>query len=732
MGAIVYAADRFKGKDDDATIVLGRVQDAKTALMKMHEGWMYDIAFVRGGANQWTYRDAATGRVQQIPAVPWRTRLTDNQTRPLLTHMLALLIERRPTWTALARSSEEEDLLAGRGYEALLQYDWDRAEMTDALAEVLGWTLIIGNGIWRVGWNPKAGVPIGVPVQEGTGLIAGKGAPGPEKGPAAPEPEPEFFVPGEAPPELMLGPKGVLGDRPASGPETGDEGVVYEGDIDIQTVIPFNFGVDLQADRIGKAAHVWQEAFVRRDILIERLGSRARDITPDVSIDEFRNYESRLRYENGAREFVSAETSDMVRVVEMFEAPSRKHPQGSVITVAGGQTVAPRRDNPYGGRYPFVHFRCYPVQGAFWCDGVVPDLVPLQQGYNFAQSRYHDVMKQSANPKVIADTTSGIKESMINDRPGEVIWKKRGTEVTFITPPLPPPIHVQAMTLAANSMQTITGVNDPLAGQNPPNVRSMGALESLQSAGMRRFTPLALNVELALRQAGKKLLYLHKRFYSEDRTFQIVGRDGRAEVFHMKRADVERIVDVTIVHGSLLPKLPGAQQEVVMQIIQYAPFLFAGEDGQIDAEHIFGILDMPTAQGGVSLKRRQRMRAFRENVDAEQGKPLRVLPFDDDVLHMRIVAARLSDDEWVEAHAEAAVALMEHYAAHEQQKAKKLAGLMADIYAQAGSPPAGIQTGSRPKGGEPGGGGPTPPTSRPTLQGGPQMGAEGGGQMGGL
>ena len=720
-GRVITAGHRFKGKDGDASLVLARVQASKQACMRMHEGWMYNIAFVRGGASQWAYRDSASGRVQHIPAVPWRSRIVDNQTRPLLEHMLALLIERRPTWTALARSSEEEDLLAGRGYEALLSYDWDRMELTDTLAEVLGWVLRAGNGILRVGWNPYAGAPVGVPIQEGKGIMAGKNQPAPEPKemgakPAPPEGDDDFFVPGE---DEM-----VAGEAEPREP-TDFAAIVYEGDVDVRCVSPFNFGVDIQADRLSRAGHVWQEAFVHRDVLVDIVGSKAKRIVPDVTIDEFRNYERRLRFDHGYDESFAADGEDeMVRVVECYEAPTRRTPKGRVLTVAGGETLSTPRENPYGGRFPFVHFKCYPVQGSFWADGPVDDLVPLQQSHNQALSRYNDIMKLCANPKMIADKGAGLKETAGNDRPGEIILKKQGTEVSFVSPPLPPPIHVQIMTLAQNSMQTITGVNDPLAGQNPPNVRSMGALSQLQAAGMRRFTPLALSIELALRQAGKLLLYMHQRYYTEDRTFQVVGRDGRAEVFHMANADVARIVDVTITHGSLLPKLPGAQQEAAMQIIQYAPFLFAGEDGKIDAEHIFGLLDMPTAQGGVSLNKRQRARAFRENVDAEKGLPIHVLPFDDDVLHMRIVAARLSDDEWVMAHAEAANVLMAHYAEHEAQKQQKLMGLVMDIHAGSGGPPTGMQTGSRPDGKKPGeGGGP----SLPPGMGGASSGADQGG-----
>ena len=76
MGRTIYAADRFQGKDADASLILARVQDSKTACMRMHEEWMYNLAFVRGGKNQWAYR-SQSGRIQELPEVPWRTRMTD-------------------------------------------------------------------------------------------------------------------------------------------------------------------------------------------------------------------------------------------------------------------------------------------------------------------------------------------------------------------------------------------------------------------------------------------------------------------------------------------------------------------------------------------------------------------------------------------------------------------------------------------------------------------------------
>ena len=665
------------------------------ATQDLHEGWFYDLAFIRG--YQWTYRDRSVGRLQHIPASPWRIRVTDNQTRPLVTHMLALLLERRPTWQALPRGEEEEDLLAAHGYEGLLGYDWERLELTQEYADVSLWRYITGNGIWRVTWNPHAGGPIGVPVRVGEDLIAGKDSPKAEK--EKKEPTENFIVAGEP-------------MQPA------EESILYEGDVDVQVIPPFNFGVELTATKLERASWCFHESFIHREVLVDRIGSKAEKLVSDVGADEYYAYDRALRFDSGTTAINSESAREQLRVIEFWEAPTKKTPRGRVITVAGGQAID-IKENPYGGRLPFVHFQGNKVPGRFWADGIVRDLVPLQQMHNKALSRYHEIMMLMANPKVIADKGAGLKETTINDRPGEVILKKTGTDVRFLPPPPAPTIHPQIMALAMNSMQMITGVNDPLAGANPPNVRAGITVQRLQEAGMRRFIPIALQDEKSLRIAGRQMLYLHQRFYDEDRIFHVLGADSHPEVYHLKRADIARIMDVTIAHGSRIPKSPAAQQETMMQLLQFAPFLLVREDGQPDSEHVLRVLDMPTARGRVGLKRRQRMRAYREHIEVTEGRPIEVMPFDNDKLHLQLHYGRLSDDKWTEENPEAASALLEHTAIHQVQLMKRQMGEMPDVFGGPQLPPAvGGGAGPMASGGPPPGPGGSPPPPLPIAEGG--------------
>jgi len=119
----------ISGKDDEARRVLELTHESRLSMMEMHEAWLYDIQFYRG--YQWTYQNSTVGRLLPIPVTPWRPRITDNQTRPLITQMLALLIEKDPSWEAVASTQDEEDLLAAAGYEALLRQAWERLGASD-------------------------------------------------------------------------------------------------------------------------------------------------------------------------------------------------------------------------------------------------------------------------------------------------------------------------------------------------------------------------------------------------------------------------------------------------------------------------------------------------------------------------------------------------------------------------------------------------------------------------
>lgn len=625
-------------------------------MQEFHENWLYDIQFYRGF--QWVYQNNNVGRLLPIPVTPWRPRITDNQTRPLITQMLALLIEKDPSWEAVATTPDEDDLLAAEGYEGLLRQGWDRLGVPVRLQSALLDMLISGNGFWRIAWNPLGGRPLNAPNREGESLLLGKGDPPPEqKTKAEPAGIEEFYVPGEVAPPASAAPA-----------------VEFEGDVEVMCVSPFNLDLPVSATSLEHAAWVAHHAFVHRDVLVDRIGSKAKNLQAGGGMDEFDNYERQLRFDTGIGEQALQDVGDLVRVTEFWEAPSKKHPEGRVITVAGGETLVVKR-NPYGGRYPFVHFGCNPAPGRFWCDGMVRELEPLQKAHNSALSRYAMIMMLSANPKVVADKDSGIKDTAINDEPGEVIFKKRGSSVEFVSPPVPATIHPAIMSLVMNSMQSITGVNDTLAGQNPPNVRAALSIRFLQESGLRRFVPIARRVEESLRSAGRLMLYLHKRFWSDERMEQVLGTGASGEVFYMRRADIDRIHDVTIRAGSLVPKSPAAQQDLVVSLLQYAPFLFQGQ-GKMNQEDILRMLDLPNATGKTGIKAAQRKRAYGEHKALILGDPVGVVPWDDDDLHMEIHGCRLSDEAWSRKNPEASAMLAEHYAAHEMNKMQKLTGAM--------------------------------------------------------
>lgn len=689
------SAPSVRGADDEARRVLGLVHESRQAMLDLHESWLYDVQFFRGF--QWIYQNSSVGRIMPIPVTPWRPRITYNQVRPLVMQMLALLIEKDPTWEAVGAGTDEDDLRAAAGYEALLRRDWDRMDLGERLKSSLLDMFVTGNGFWRVVWNPDGGRAIGVPGRDGESLSLGT-----RRDATAMAREAERRQDAEGADVL---PFSLPGEEP-------EPGATFEGSVDVQSTSPFNIDVPVSATSMDSLPWLAHHAWVHRDVLIDRIGSKARDIRPGAGMDEANNYERLLRFDQGAGDVDLEGRSEQVRVTEFWETPTKRHPEGRVITVAGGATLAVR-NNPYGGRLPFVHFGCNPSPSRFWHDGIVRELEPLQKAVNSALSRYAMIMMLSSNPKWVADYDSGISDDAINDEPGEVIKKRRGTRVEAVPPPPTPTIHPAIMTAMANGMQFLTGVNDALAGQNPPNVRAALSIRFLQESGLRRFVPIARGVEAALRRAARLALHMHRRFWSDDRVEAALGEAAVGDMHHMRRADLDRVADVTVRSGSMTPKSPAAQQELVISMLQYAPFLFEGPGG-VSKEEILRALDMPQASGRTGLKAAQRNRAYREHVDVLEGRPVEVLPWDDDDLHLDVHDARLSDDAWSRDNAEAAAELAAHRAEHEHARQTKIMQALGGVPAPGMQPaPPGPGAGGGDK--APGGAapGPTAPAGPP-------------------
>lgn len=606
----------ISGVDGEATAVLQRVWQSKQTTQDLRYQWYDSIAFVRG--DQWSYWDRGSRRVRQHPAMPWRIRVTDNQILPLIQMQLALLIERQPAFTALARTDDEEDVQAALGIEGLFRYQWDRCDATDKLADALRTSLVTGNGFWRVVWNAHAGVPELVSMPPGMDLAGTKEAP------KAGDTDNLQMVPPEMLPE-------------------GYEQDVYPGDVGINVVSPFSMHVDPVATSIRDARWMAQEVYVHIDTLKDLFGGKVRDqIVPDVEPTEFYNFELSLRFDQGWALGASDDVKEQVKVTEFWEGPSRKHRFGRVLTVANGRTLDVK-ENPYDGRFPFVHFPCLKVEGRFWADGFVKHQRPLQTMHNRALSRYHEIMNLAGNPKYVADKLAGLKETNINDRPGEVITINPGGQLQALPAPPAPTIHPQIMSMAMNSLQTISGVNDPLAGNNPPNVRSGRTIAFLQEAGMRRFVPLALQVESGLRDAGRIMLAMIKRCYSEDRVIRILGPNAEAQVIAIRQSDLSRVEDVTVAHGSMIPTSKAAKQDMVLDLLTSAPMLFSRDDGSVNKEYIFRSLDMPSVNAKMDPDECDRKLANRENAAAMEGRPIMVEPFHNHVLHSSVHRRQLVD-----------------------------------------------------------------------------------------
>lgn len=589
--------------DDRAGRVLECIDHSNMLTQAMRHQWFDALAFVRG--DQWGFWDAGLGRMRQRPALPWKVRITDNQVLALIMQQLGILLEKSPTFTAFGRTDDDQDRQEALGVEALFLYQWDRLDLDDELEEVLKASLTTGNGFWRGGWDEDAGESIVVPRPSGSGMAAAKGAPTAED---------------DAANAIILPDGTVL-----------DEGVPV-GDVFVRYVSPFAMHVDPAATKLRNARWAAQESFVHMDTLRDLLGSKAVEgLVPDVEGTAFYAYELAQRADQSI--LAIGDVRDMVRVTEWWSAPTKAEPLGKVVTVACGRALDVK-DNPFGGMYPWVHFPCIKVDGSFWAEGFVKHLRPLAVMHNRNLSSFQEIVNLMGRPKYVADKLAGLKETALNDRPGEVVTINPGGELRVLPAAPPPQGQPQMMSMALNSMQTVSGINDPLAGNNPSNVRSGRSLAFLQEGALRRFIPISKHVESGLRQTGRLLLHLFQRFYTEDRLIHLLGPNQEPQVKAISAAGLARVAGVTVASGSMLPQSKAAKQDLVLDLLQNAPAVLMDDTGRPDKARIFRILDMPSVSGRQDPDDADRMRAQREHEMIRRGEVVQPSPWENPAVHM--------------------------------------------------------------------------------------------------
>lgn len=420
-----------------------------------------------------------------------------------------------------------------------LNFLWKKLDCKKTTVLCLKDALIYGSGVFKVVWNPFAGVMKEFPATDEMGA------------PVMDE---------------MGQPQMIVQDI---------------GDISVRRVSPFHFHPDPLALSINDAAYIVESRAVGLDYIRRRWPEKAhlvkentaglpvldkiwssRASTVDVSRDPKytggqKHGSAPLRsqvelYEVWVRDLGLLYDSDLeIDWASLYEM----YPNGRVIHVAGN-VILQDMPNPFvDGRWPYVKFDDVERPDMFWGKGEIEPIEPLQKEINKRSSQIIENAQLVSNPKVLVPKGSGLKLDSMTSKPGEK-WPYHGTTPpAYLVPPTMPNTVFTSLESAKRDVERVSGNYDMLAGQRPQGITSAAGISHLQEQAEKRPRMKMENLVGALREVGELILSRIRQYYDEPREVAISKDDGSGTVDFdsIWNEDLKGLYDIDIDVGSSLP-----------------------------------------------------------------------------------------------------------------------------------------------------------------------------------
>lgn len=669
--------DPSEAEQKTFTYVRGQWDLAERSKEALAEKTWLSLAFYTG--RQWARYNRVTRLLVDDNPPPWRVRMVLNYVLPTIETLAGKLTENRPGFMCAPATTDDDDMEAARQCEHLLDYLWNETGMQVKLHEAVKWMSICGTVFFKVWWDDTAG---------------------------------DSYLDSEVQPTLDYIDESVQKVPNQAGAKTGLPV--------IDVVSPLEVGWDPGAKDMETCRWICHSNLLHIDEVRQRWPEKGKYVQPDAGY-EIDAYSQQIVREFAGDGSTDDLTLDRILVLEYFEKPSPRHPEGYYAIVAGNVVLEEQELLPYG-KLPFVVCRHNTVPGRFTGEGVVRSIVPAQKELNKSVSQRIENKNLHAQPKWRAEKGS-VERSSFTDEPGEIIFYNR----TAARPPepLPPPPLSQEHRMIEKEqiehIQAISGVSDVTRGMAPSQTsgRAIGLLADLDAT---KLGPTVREMERAIEQIGSQMLWMCREYLPIPLALQIVGRNSAAEVIEFFAEQI-KTTRVRVMANSMLPKHPSYRREQIMQMYQVG---LLGDQAdpqtQIKARRMMEFGDMDKAYGDGDKDRNY---AREENHMMANGKPQDVKPWEDHITHIDECLSYMKSIDFRLLPAEYQENFERHLAWHYHAESQNQQGQpWWQMYIQAGAP--GMPPGAPAQGGAPPAPGGAPAPGAPPSGGGPP-GLTGGG-----
>uniref|UniRef100_A0A6M3XSV3 Putative portal protein n=1 Tax=viral metagenome TaxID=1070528 RepID=A0A6M3XSV3_9ZZZZ len=313
---------------------------------------------------------------------------------------------------------------------------------------------------------------------------------------------------------------------------------------------------------------------------------------------------------------------DSARVYEMWEIPTTKHPQGRYIIATNNKLILDEGIPPeYKNRIPYFAFDYLDLMLSSFPQGMVEQLISLQEEYNFTVTRLAEYKKWFAGKLKVPKNCK--LETKYDDEIGQIIkYDPTGGEPKFETPPPPPAFLSEDLLRIRRDMEDIAAVHDSTKFQQA-QIRSGTAIENLNEIDNSQIAPVILGIEQQLAFFCEMVLDIMQAKYTEPRILSITGDTLGADVNVFKGEQLQGNRRIKISLGSSMPQSKSDRQGLIMLL---------ADKGYITKQKALELMEFGQIEGVFHSVDEQAAKS--ENQEMLKGTFPEPMPYDDHTIHL--------------------------------------------------------------------------------------------------
>ncbi|MCL2176806.1 MAG: hypothetical protein FWB72_02510 [Firmicutes bacterium] len=531
--------------------------------------WQLNMNFLIG--NQYT-NVHKNGEVEASSRVfDWQEREVYNHIAPIVETRLARLGRVRPLMKVLPASNTDSDLYTAKLSTNVLHSAYSKLKVDQAINAATMWSEVCGTAFYKTAWNSRKGRIVGY---------------------------------------------------------TDDGFAINEGEIEVSAIPPFEIYPDSNLSSMADLRSIIHAKAYHKDLINDIWGVEVEGEDVDVFTLDNVNVLGGFGYSSFIPKLSKSTKSEHCVVIERYEVPSKKYPQGRLVIIAkdkllyvGELPFINKDDNKRG--LPFIRQASVNMPGSFWGTSVIERTIPIQRAYNAVKNRKLEFLNRIAMGVLTLEDGSVDVENLEEEglSPGKVLVYRQGARPPQMmdTGRVPAEFSHEEDKLI-NEFVAVSGVSDLMKRSAvASNINSGVAMQLLIEQDDTRLSITADSIREAIRGVGEHILRLYKQFANVQRMSRITGKGGDVQLYYWTSSELS-INEIIFETENELNNSPAQRRNMVFELFKAG--LLHNEAGILTDEMRVRVLDMLGFGGwenGQDLSTMHIRRAAKENLLLQSG-----------------------------------------------------------------------------------------------------------------